>query len=62
MGMFSMCPACGSDWCNGCECVKDKIKQAQQKTADEFIEKHHLQFACKKLAEALRDAMLGEIK
>lgn len=21
MGMFSMCPACGSDYCVGCECV-----------------------------------------
>lgn len=24
MGMFSMCPSCGSDYCTGCECVKEK--------------------------------------
>lgn len=25
MGLMSMCPACGSDWCFGAECVKDSM-------------------------------------
>jgi hypothetical protein len=27
VGMFGMCPACGSDWCTGCECVKEQAKR-----------------------------------
>ena len=37
MGMFSMCPACGSDYCSNCDCVRDKlstqIKTLQQRVA-----------------------------
>ena len=25
MGMFSICLACGSDWCCDCECVRDPL-------------------------------------
>jgi hypothetical protein len=34
MSTFTMCPACGSDWCRGCDCVKqerDKYKAALQR-------------------------------
>lgn len=27
MSMFTMCPACGSDWCSGCECVKRDMQK-----------------------------------
>lgn len=30
MGLMSMCPACGSDWCSGCDCVRTEM----QKTID----------------------------
>lgn len=26
--------ACGSDWCSNCECVRDKLKKAQQRIAE----------------------------
>lgn len=22
MGVFSLCPVCGSDWCSGAECIR----------------------------------------
>ena len=34
MGLFSICPACGSDWCTGCECIENKLKVALQFIAE----------------------------
>jgi hypothetical protein len=25
MGLMTMCPACGSDWCSNCQCVRDQL-------------------------------------
>jgi len=30
MGIFSMCPACGSDWCVGAECVKEQARKDRE--------------------------------
>jgi hypothetical protein len=45
--MMSMCPACGSDWCSSCDCVRETIR----KSADDFADG---KISAGKLAEVLR--------
>lgn len=34
MGLMSMCPACGSDWCTNCECVRKRVTALEALLAD----------------------------
>lgn len=29
MGIFTCCPACGSDYCTGCDCVEEKYRKRE---------------------------------
>lgn len=29
MSLFTTCPACGSDWCSGAECLREKLRAAE---------------------------------
>lgn len=33
MGIFASCPACGSDWCTGCACVRERLEAAEARLA-----------------------------
>jgi len=41
MGLMSMCSACGSDWCSGCDCVKDEYRARALKLLQKIGERHN---------------------
>jgi hypothetical protein len=38
MSMMTMCPACGSDWCSNCECVRDRYRRRVKALEDALRE------------------------
>ena len=67
MGMLSMCPSCGSDWCSNCECVRDQVRAAEARATQladalgqALVAQAELETRCAHLAETVRRLTSGK--
>lgn len=62
MGLMSICPACGSDWCTGCDCVREKLKAAEaevKRLAQELTDDQASAAVSGRLLARICDALKG---